>query len=818
MQKTLARLGLAAAMALPFAGFLPAFALADTTSVNFEPATYTVGTINGQDGWLKTGAYDSAVSASSVAGFGTQSLRISDAVASGSFGDQTFSKPLANEAGETDALNNGISGGVRQNHFEAQFDIASVLSDVQPGMHMSVSPDRGDGARMSYLRFEDQTDGIHVFFDDVQGTVLNGVDGCVSVACGNFVETEIATIDRGPHTIKFVMDFVEGPHNDVVKIYIDGVLKITGTSWEDYYRFDPESNPTLVSNSRTVDSLLFRVSSDADAHPDNLGNGFFIDNLSLASSINAPACIEDATHSVTSDATTYNATDSINAVLLTFIHPEWDANIPDAKWIWATDPVVTVADTDVTKTFTKTFTVVGTPTGGALDIAADNSYSVKVNGTALPVVFDQNNFKLGTQDHYDISSLIVAGANTLEVTATNWGVGQSTDPSANPAGVLYKVTYHANECVTPPPPKGSLTVTKIVVGNDAFHPSDFPLFVDDTSVTSGVAHDFAPGMHVVHETGNPNFMPAFSGDCVLSADSLARLPKIQDFQAKNYALQLAINNSPGDPLNTEREAHIVDNNEKIAALQASLEADVVLGADQSAQCTITNTFVPPPPTKGSLRIVKTTIGGDGTFTFTGVADGASITTVNGTGNATIENLTPGTYSAVETAQAGWNLSANTCTNVQVTAGETTTCTVTNTAQSSISGTKYNDLNRNGKQDPGEPGLSGWVIRLMSGKTVVATAITDAAGNYHFTNIAPGTYKVRETHQNGWKRMSKNPKAIVITAGSVVTDVTFGNAQKKKAEKEDTDNDDNHDDHSGYYYSHHDHSDYGREQDSKGRDH
>ena len=30
---------------------------------------------------------------------------------------------------------------------------------------ISVSPDNGQGARMSYLRFEDRADGVHVFFD-----------------------------------------------------------------------------------------------------------------------------------------------------------------------------------------------------------------------------------------------------------------------------------------------------------------------------------------------------------------------------------------------------------------------------------------------------------------------------------------------------------------------------------------------------------------------------------------------------------------------------------------------------------------------------
>jgi hypothetical protein len=123
-----------------------------------------------------------------------------------------------------------------------------------------------------------------VYFDDVTdpGHVPDGE---------SFNETDIATISRGPHTIKFVMDFVNGPDNDVVKIYIDGVLKITGTSWEDYYRFDHESNPTLAAHSRTVDSLLIREGGGND--PGNLGMGFLFDNFSLLSSNpppNADAC------------------------------------------------------------------------------------------------------------------------------------------------------------------------------------------------------------------------------------------------------------------------------------------------------------------------------------------------------------------------------------------------------------------------------------------------------------------------------------------------------------------------------------------------
>jgi len=245
-------------------------------NINFE-SPYTVGNIDSQQGWTKTGPYDAAVVANTYGygSFGTQSLRISNSVTTGSFGDQTFSPSLLNEAGEADALNNGMSGGTRQPHFEAQFDIASTTKAQQPGMVMSVSPDRGDGARMSYLRFEDQSDGVHVFFDDV-------TDPSHGTNLDNFNESDIATLGyTTPHTIRFSMDFVNGPDNDVVRIYIDGNLAKTGTSWEDYYRFDTESNPSLVSNSRTVDSLLFR--EGGTAVPANAGNGYLIDNASLLS-------------------------------------------------------------------------------------------------------------------------------------------------------------------------------------------------------------------------------------------------------------------------------------------------------------------------------------------------------------------------------------------------------------------------------------------------------------------------------------------------------------------------------------------------------
>ncbi|MEO8065826.1 MAG: hypothetical protein ABI643_03155 [Candidatus Doudnabacteria bacterium] len=266
-------------------------ALADSSSFDFE--SYAPGSINGQDGWSATGAFDQEVVPNTYgyASFGTNAFRISDAVTSGSFIDQTFSKSLVNEAGETTARTDGFPPGIRQSYFEVQFDIASTMpSAVQPGLAATVSPNGGRGTRMSYLRFRDQADGIHLFFDDYQDVAVFGTLANPAHGCGvgdNFVETDIATLDRSlPHSVKFSMDFIDGPGNDVVKIYIDGNLAHTGTTWEDYYRWCTESGGGVVNSStadvsRTVDSLLIRESGTA--MPANAGNGFLFDNLTMIS-------------------------------------------------------------------------------------------------------------------------------------------------------------------------------------------------------------------------------------------------------------------------------------------------------------------------------------------------------------------------------------------------------------------------------------------------------------------------------------------------------------------------------------------------------
>ena len=318
--KLLLTLGSAAALWLGSAGV----ASAEGTTITFEPPAYSTGTIDGQNGWAggETGTgssgpinplIDQAIVANpGYAGFGQQSWRLSNAFTDGAFGDWPFSPSLANEAGEAMALNHSgplvYSGGTRQNHFDVQWSFAAAdphgagtdCSSLVTCSYISMAPDRGDGARMSYIRLEDDTSGLRVLFDDYQDKKPFGSEAAPANGCGaedNFVETTVASgLPRNvPHTVRLSIDFVDGPRNDVVRVYVDGDLVHKGTTWEDYYRWCTESgggtgSPTF-DQSRTVDQMIFQArgaqcttTPGCDSHPTNRGKGFLIDNLSYSSS------------------------------------------------------------------------------------------------------------------------------------------------------------------------------------------------------------------------------------------------------------------------------------------------------------------------------------------------------------------------------------------------------------------------------------------------------------------------------------------------------------------------------------------------------
>ncbi len=96
---------------------------------------------------------------------------------------------------------------------------------------------------------------------------------------------------------------------------------------------------------------------------------------------------------------------------------------------------------------------------------------------------------------------------------------------------------------------------------------------------------------------------------------------------------------------------------------------------------------------------------------------------------------------------------------------------------SISGFKWNDLDRDGIHDVGEPGLSGWTIQLyLQGGPLYASTTTLANGSYTFSNLPCTTFTVVEVNQPNWVQTYPSPNLHTITLGSGgnQTGVNFGN--------------------------------------------
>ena len=164
----------------------------------------------------------------------------------------------------------------------------------------------------------------------------------------------------------------------------------------------------------------------------------------------------------------------------------------------------------------------------------------------------------------------------------------------------------------------------------------------------------------------------------------------------------------------------------------------------------------------------------------GVLDpGDNSTVTDANGNYTFSNLNSGTYSVREVQVPGLLQTTPNPAPITLTPGQNVTGVNFGDFQLiTISGTKFNDLTGDGSS-AGKPGLPGVTIFLdlnNDGKLDPGdpSTITDASGNYSFSNLGPGTYIVREVQQPGFTQTTVNPANIVAISGTNVAGVNFGN--------------------------------------------
>ena len=198
-----------------------------------------------------------------------------------------------------------------------------------------------------------------------------------------------------------------------------------------------------------------------------------------------------------------------------------------------------------------------------------------------------------------------------------------------------------------------------------------------------------------------------------------------------------------------------------------------LSAGETVTCTFTNTK------RGHIIVDKVTNPSGDPQSFNFDAGGGSYADFSLTDAAAPndQTLVPGTYSVSETVPSGWSQTSATCSDgslisaIELGAGETITCTFTNTKRGHI----IVDKITNPSGDPQSFDFDA------GGGTYADFSLTDAATPNDQT-LVPGTYSVSETVPSGWDQTSASCSdgspinAIVLSAGETIT-CTFTNTKR-----------------------------------------
>ncbi len=159
------------------------------------------------------------------------------------------------------------------------------------------------------------------------------------------------------------------------------------------------------------------------------------------------------------------------------------------------------------------------------------------------------------------------------------------------------------------------------------------------------------------------------------------------------------------------------------------------------------------------------------------------TVTDGSGAFSFENLPPGTYTVSEVVPAGYQQTlpaAPGTYTVQLAAGQTTSLLFGNQLipllPGSISGYIFYDFNKNMVQDPNEHAFANVTVNLMdSSGAVIATAVTDANGDFAFNNVAPGDYTLQPVPPTNFFQTvpaGNAPIAVHVGSGQNVTGLVF----------------------------------------------
>jgi SdrD B-like domain len=165
-----------------------------------------------------------------------------------------------------------------------------------------------------------------------------------------------------------------------------------------------------------------------------------------------------------------------------------------------------------------------------------------------------------------------------------------------------------------------------------------------------------------------------------------------------------------------------------------------------------------------------------------IVDGGAQTGVTGSDGSVTFEVTAGSHTVAvdESTAPGYYATGPVTKTVLVPSGGEAVEYFGNAPYGSICGKKYNDKNKNGKYDCGEPTVQGVTIKLSgtttSGELVNLEMVTGADGSYCFTGLKAGTYTVTEVVPAGWQAVGPTSIVVTLLPGQKITCVNFFNAQ------------------------------------------
>ena len=179
---------------------------------------------------------------------------------------------------------------------------------------------------------------------------------------------------------------------------------------------------------------------------------------------------------------------------------------------------------------------------------------------------------------------------------------------------------------------------------------------------------------------------------------------------------------------------------------------------------------------GQVVSLSTTTDASGNYVFTGLRPS------NGAGYTLTEDdstLVPGTYlDGTDTAgtsggvRGGAAPKYDSLTGIALAQGTAATgYTFAELAPSSLAGSVFDDANRNGTRDGGEPAVANVTITLTGiddlGNAINLSTLTDVTGAYSFAGLRPGNYTLTETQPAGY---GDGPETAGTLGGTVANDV------------------------------------------------